>query len=212
MLPFSKKILTKTVALSAFLLCACQTPPSPPPTENGSSIAIDYAVFLWKSENDFARISEYFTDEENQGSNCVARTNPDIREGLYLIVGIECGGTIPEGSTAMLEYFRPDKNSVQKAVFTLNAWTGTLGGELRLGLTGDAWVKGKTKARPNAWRLSVVDPDGKLLLYRESFLWEHPSQKSAEKKSKNGSVPAEKKPVGDDKKSANDAAVKNGEA
>jgi len=196
MRPFSKKNLAAVLAVSALFLASCKTPPSPPPTENGSAIAIDYATFLWKTKNDFTRVAEYFTDRENQGRNCVVRTDTTVREGLYLVVGIESGETIPAGSKATLEYFRPDKTGVQKAVFTLPEWTGSLAGELRIGLTGDAWAKEKSKEHPTAWRLAVVDPDGKLLLYRESFLWQHPSKKSAEQNTvpakTNDTIPAKK--------------------
>jgi len=196
MRPFSKKNLASALVVPALFLASCKTPPSPPVTENGSAIAIDYATFLWKTKSDFTRASEYFTDRENQGRNCVVRTDPNVREGLYLVVSIESGETIPDGSTATLEYFRPNKTGAQKAVFALPEWTGSLAGELRIGLTGDAWAKEKSKERPTAWRLSVVDPNGKLLLYRESFLWQHPSKKSAEKNAvpakTNDAVPAEK--------------------
>lgn len=181
---FSKIFSALCVVAATFSLANCKTPPSPAPTENGSSVGIEYATFEWKTKNDFKRITEYFSNEENVGGNCVVRSDPDVREGLYFIVGVEAGTTLPRGSTATLHYFRPDKTGCQTQTFTLPEWTSSIAGELRLGLTGDAWAAGK-RARPNAWQFSVHAPDGKLLLFRESFLWKHPAQKNAPAKNEN---------------------------
>lgn len=157
--------------LAALLLASCRVPPSPPAVDNGSTVPISYAVFTWKDKEDFTRISEYFSDTEDTGWNCVVRTDPEVREGLYFILAIDSFEKIPAGSTAKLQYFRPDKIGEQEQVFTLPDFTGTPAGEIRLGLTGDAWPKKLEKKRPTAWKISIFAPDGTLLVYRQSFLW-----------------------------------------
>lgn len=157
--------------ISALFLSACRVPPSPPPTANGSVVPISYAVFEWKEVNDFKRVSEYFTDKENTGGNCVLRTNPDEREGLYLVVGLNAGEKIPAGSRAVLRYFRPDKVGEQIVTFELPEFESTVASEILLGLTGKAWAQTHKKRRPSAWQLSVTAPDGTLLVYRQSYLW-----------------------------------------
>ena len=173
---FSRKNIfrTGTFALFAVASCifaSCKVPPSPPPTANGSVIPISYAVFSWKDAADFKRISEYFTDRENTGSACVVRTNPETREGLYLILGLEVSEKIPDDSTATLRYFRPDKVGEQRATFRLPEFKSSVSGEILLGLTGSAWPEELKKRRPSAWQLSVTAPDGTLLVYRRSYLW-----------------------------------------
>ena len=163
-------ILALSVLVS-FFLTSCRVPPTPTPTANGSCVPISYAVFGWKNAEDFMRISEYFSDRENTGSNCICRTDNKERSGLYLILGLDVGEKIPAGSKAMLRYFRPDKIGEQTAEFILPDFTSSISGEILLGLTGDAWPKTKKKARPSAWQLSVTAPDGTLLVYRQSYLW-----------------------------------------
>ncbi|MBQ7331889.1 MAG: hypothetical protein IJW39_01410 [Opitutales bacterium] len=170
------KIFTTLAVLVLSAVCwlfltSCQVPPSPPPTANGSTVPISYAVFAWKDSQDFKRISEYFTDRENSGCSCVLRTDPEIREGLYFVLGLEVGEKISAGSKATLRYFRPDKVGEQTAEFVLPEFTSTVSGEILLGLTGNAWPAAKKKARPSAWQISVTAPDGKLLVYRQSYLW-----------------------------------------
>lgn len=175
-LKFAGTLAAVAAALSA---ASCRVPPSPPPTANGSTVPISYAVFSWKDEKNFKRISEFFTDEEFTGATCVVRTDPSVRDGLYFILGIECGEKIPAGSVAVLRYFRPDKLGEQKAEFSLPEFTGTPIGEIRLGLTGEAWPKSLRGERPTAWEISVRAPDGQLLVFRQSFLWKQPEKKSA---------------------------------
>lgn len=152
-------------------LASCRVPPSPPPVANSSTVPIDYAVFSWKDENEFKRISEYFTDEENPGYNCVLRSDSNVREGLYLLLAIDSFEKIPAGSKAELRYFRPDKVGEQVQTFELPEFTGNPATEMRLGLTGEAWPKKLKKNRPSAWKFTITAPDGQLLVYRKSFLW-----------------------------------------
>ena len=99
-----KKIASKRAGTLCALFAAaaffasCRVPPSPPSVADGSTVPIEYAVFSWKDEKDFKRISEYFTDEENTGANCVVRSDPAVRAGLYLILGIRPFTGIPAGS------------------------------------------------------------------------------------------------------------------
>lgn len=154
-------------------LPACKQPPSPPYRAEGTEIGIVYASFYWKTENDFKRISEYFTDEENPGNNVTCRSIPEAREGLYLILNLEPGTTIPTGSVAELRYFHPEQAEMQTRRWELPEFNALPHRELRLGLTGTDWTL--SKKRPSAWRLAILSPDGRRLVERESYLWaEHP--------------------------------------
>ncbi len=159
------------LAAGTLFFASCRVPPSPPPTDGGSVVPISYAVFSWKEETDFKRISEYFTDTENTGANFVARTDPETRAGLYFILGLESFEKIPAGSRAVLRYFRPDRHGVQTCEFELAEFSSSPAGEIRLGLTGEAWPETLKKSRPTAWEFSIRSPEGELLVLRRSFLW-----------------------------------------
>lgn len=171
------RILPAALAGTA-IFSACQVPPTPPAREDGAALPLSYAVFEWKNENDFRRIPEFFTDEEFTGFSRVVRSDPKKREGIYLILGLDFADEIPAGSKATLRYFRPDKTGEQTQIFELPDFAGTPAGELRLGLTGDAWPKNLRRKRPSAWKLTVHAPDGTLLVSRRSFLWELPDEKT----------------------------------
>lgn len=173
---FRRAVLLAAAAAGTLALAvSCRTPPSPPPTAHGAVMPIDYAVFEWKTENDFKRIPEYFTDKEFTIFDRALRTDAETRDGLYLIVGVENARKIPAGSYATLRYLRPDMPGVQQRQFVFpRAWHSTAFGELRFGLTGDAWPKSFKNKQPTAWRFTLRSPDGILLLYRESFLWTEP--------------------------------------
>lgn len=163
-----------TAAVSALFLglSACKQPPSPPYRADGTAVGIEYASFYWKKEDDFKRISEFFTDEENKGSHVVVRSNPETRDGLYLIVNLEPLATIPSGSIAELRYFHPKKPEEQICRWELPEFNALPHRELRLGLTGKDWEASISKKRPSAWKLTIFTPDGKTqLVRRESYLW-----------------------------------------
>lgn len=154
-------------------LSACKQLPSPPyhGEDIGTSVPINYASFYWKDEEDFKRISEYFTDEENPGSNITVRSNPESRSGLYMILNLESGNVIPAGSVAELRYFHPKKSGIQTCRWTLPEFRAASGRELRLGLTGGDWERSLSRKRPSAWQISATAPDGTLLFRRDSYLW-----------------------------------------
>ena len=177
---FSKILLSASglalASVAFFPLAACKAPPSPPARAPGTSVSLDYASFSWKTEREFKRISEYFTEEENTGGNVVVRSDPEVRTGLYLIVGIRFPGKIPAGSTAELRYFSPSKKGEQTQEWTLPEFTGRPTAEIRLGLTGEKWSNADSRKRPTAWKLTITAPSGEKLVERKSFLWELPPE------------------------------------
>lgn len=159
----------------AFVLtiAACKQAPTPPyhGEDAGTSAGVEYASFYWKEEADFKRISEYFTDKENTGSNVVVRTDNEVRSGLYLVLNLDSGSVIPEGSVAELRYFHPKKSGKQIVRWTLPEFNAAWHRELQLGLTGNDWGSALSKKRPSAWQITIVAPDKTLLVRRNSYLW-----------------------------------------
>lgn len=162
-----------TGAFVFVLTPACKQPPTPAYHGEyaGNAIGIGYASFYMKTEDDFKRISEYFTDEENTGSHTVVRSHPESREGLYMIVSLESGAVVPAGSVAELRYYHPKKGGLQTCRWTLPEFTAAPHRELRLGLTGEDWDASLSRKRPSAWQLNVYNPSGELLFRRDSYLW-----------------------------------------
>lgn len=164
--------------LTLCVVTACTQPPTPPyhGEDAGTTAGIHYASFYWKTEEDFKRISEYFTDEENTGANTVVRSNPESRDGLYMILNLESDVVIPAGSIAELRYFHPKKTGLQTCRWSLPEFNAAIHRELRLGLTGNDWSKSLSRKRPSAWQIRATAPDGTLLFCRNSYLWVEPTR------------------------------------
>lgn len=126
----------------------------------------------WRTAASFKRISEYLDGKENTGGEAVLRTHPDQRGGFYFLVRT----TNPGPS-------RPVKASLE-IITTANAKpvSYTFPAELKsgdtvfhLGLTGADWPD--PKINPVAWKLDLLDADGRVLASEKSYLWEKPTTK-----------------------------------
>ncbi len=168
----TKKFLKIWAIFAAFsaLIFGCKLPPSPPERAAGTTIGVNYAFFAEKKSKDFTRLSEYFSGEENFGGNAVCRSNPEIRDGTYLILGLEFGAEIPAGSVAELRYFSSETRGEIQQKWELPAFKARPDKEIFLGLTGEDFGKNFRK-KITAWRVEIRSPSGEKLLARESFLW-----------------------------------------
>ena len=126
----------------------------------------------WRTVASFKRISEYLDGKENTGGEAVLRTHPDQRGGFYFLVRT----TNPGPS-------RPVKASLE-IITTANAKpvSYTFPAELKsgdtvfhLGLTDADWPD--PKINPVAWKLDLLDADGRVLASEKSYLWEKPTTK-----------------------------------
>ncbi|MEM0965734.1 MAG: hypothetical protein AAGJ81_06270 [Verrucomicrobiota bacterium] len=120
----------------------------------------------YSTEEDFTRISEFFTGREPVGGRVYLRTSPDSREGYYWIVPSEDLPDQPSvakltvqlpGSPEWIHYEFPISEAErERSVF----W---------LGITGEDWPG--RKFHPIAWQLSFQSEEGTVLYSRDSFLW-----------------------------------------
>lgn len=116
-------------------------------------------------EEDFARISEFFTGRENPGDRLYLRSQPEKRAGFYWI--IDADPTLRrEGEEVRLEVQIPGSPETRSFAFPLAAEAA---GSLWIGLTGPDWPG--PDARPIAWHLAVVGENGSILREHQSFLW-----------------------------------------
>jgi hypothetical protein len=137
-----------------------------------SGLTIVHVYTGWRDAASFKRISEYLNGRENTGGEAVLRTHPDQRGGFYFLVRAANPGAT-----------RPVKASLE--IITTAAAkpvTYTFGPELKagdtvfhLGITGADWPD--PKIIPVAWKLDLVDADGRILASEKSYLWEKPASK-----------------------------------
>ncbi len=157
--------VTLPIALAAWLapfLGGCSGATESPRSDAASasaassagSVGIRYVTHRVHKAEDFKRISEYFTGEENHGGDVVLYTDSTDRRGLYFMVALDRIDTLPEPTLAVVEYVTADKAEPQKCLFVLPALT-TPGAfrELRLGVTGGDWPHANPKVV--AWKITL---------------------------------------------------------
>jgi hypothetical protein len=125
----------------------------------------------WRAAESFERIGEFFGRGEQTGGEVIVRTQPDSRDGYYFLVRVKHGATPPANARFELNVIRPDTPVTQ--TFTFPARFGSRQTVFQLGVTGFDWPDGR-QANPVAWRLALVDPEGRVLVEQKSFLWEKP--------------------------------------
>jgi hypothetical protein len=124
----------------------------------------------WKEAEDFTRLREYFGAAPESGPRRVLRTTPGERAGFYFLVRTR-GPAVPEAILELL-VLRPDGTEPVRHRFPAALRAGEE--VVELGLTGEAWPGGK-RAQPVAWRLQVLDANGRVLAAQRSFLWVDPA-------------------------------------
>ncbi len=142
------------------------------PFAAGADLTIVRVFTGWRDAASFKRISEYFDGKENTGNATVLRTHPDQRAGFYFLVRTTNPGAL-RSVKASLEVIT---NAAAKPLsYTFPAELKSGDTVLHLGLTGTDWADPKTS--PVAWKLDLVDTDGRILATEKSYLWEKPATK-----------------------------------
>lgn len=126
----------------------------------------------WRDAEHFERIGEYFGRRENPGSQTILRSEKDVRSGYYFLVRVKSAAAIT-GARFEVSVIRPD--APEPKTFTFPAALPAKESVFQLGLTGGAWPGGR-KASPAAWKLTLVDAGGRVLVEQKSFLWEKPAR------------------------------------
>ena len=122
---------------------------------------------------DFQRIGEFFGGVERPGQRLTVRTHPESRTGTYFVITLNSRLTTSSVSSAIRielissgfrdpRVFRiplPPERPSTREVFA--------------GITGEDWAD--PEERILAWRVTVEDGNGTALAWKESFLWEHPT-------------------------------------
>lgn len=126
----------------------------------------------WRSAASFRSIREYFGGKENDGDARVLRSHPTERAGYYWLVRLKGRHPPIVGAKFELQVISPASPETKTYLFPADIPSG--GCLFQIGLTGADWPG--ARALPDAWHLSLLAPDGKTLLARESYLWEMPAK------------------------------------
>ncbi|MBM3867720.1 MAG: hypothetical protein FJ384_02160 [Verrucomicrobia bacterium] len=153
-------------ALAALLLAGCDTPV----ISSDEVPGIAYVNERRRSAADVARASDVFGAKEDHGADVVFRTDPAAREGHYFYVKL--ADAPPVDARLVLQVVRTENAVAERYEFPARFRPGFPFGEYVIGLTGKQ--AGDAKWRPLAWRVSVVDAQGKVLAAKHSFLWGTP--------------------------------------
>ena len=124
----------------------------------------------WRSAESFERISEYFDGQENTGRHTVLRTQPNARAGYYFLIRAQAAANTT-GAKFVLQIITPEAPEPKTHTFPITL--GPKEAVFDIGLTGTDWAGRKTHAV--AWRLSVVNAEGRELASQQSFLWSNPA-------------------------------------
>ena len=122
------------------------------------------------SEDDFARIREFFTGDEFTGNKLILRST-DKRKGLYLYIPLEPeNDSLQNAQIVELSIIDSRNPSPRTFQFAMPA-DFKKKKSLLLGITGKDWNEKVMDLI--AWKVVITDSLKKNLLVSQSFLWSH---------------------------------------
>ena len=153
------------LALIGLALAGCASNPN----KALSSVEIKEIKPRYIPEENFIRISEYWSGAENKGDRVILRSDPGVREGFYFTLVLdEKVRDLPRGSVITGEFYTPVSPDPQIHDFVLpNKLPKTR--EIFVGLTGADWPDSGGVA--GAWRFTIKDANGATLARKQSYLW-----------------------------------------
>lgn len=141
-----------------------------------AGVSVKSAYSREMGAEDFERISEFFTGQENTSGRLILRSQPDSRDGIYFILLLDTpAASLPAGSVFKGEVIRSDRSLPLAFEWKVPAQAKS-GKEVLLGLTGADWNSEAINA--TAWRITLVDANGNSLAEFKSYLWQLPAQAS----------------------------------
>ncbi|KXU37923.1 hypothetical protein AXK11_01900 [Cephaloticoccus primus] len=167
-----------TLALPTLSLRPCAA--ATDPTTGADATATERAALElvriwpgWRSADSFLRLSEYFGGGENRSGQTILRSQPSERGGFYFLTRIKNPGAEWADVRFELQVIRPDSPHAKTYTFAATLTAGSHA--YNLGLTGSDWTgwdgKSPEDTQPVAWRLRLLDAQGRELLSKSSFLW-----------------------------------------
>ncbi len=157
-------------AVCLLLIClgfaACSS--TPPPRIESVKILEIQPEFMEASA--FKRINEFLTGVEEHGKRTVVRTQAEDRRGFYFTLRLDKKAKhLPRGTRIIAEVYTPNQTEMQRFELGLPAKRGS-SRQLLFGLTGSDWPY-QSERVPAAWKFTILDPNGKVLGLKQSYLW-----------------------------------------
>lgn len=122
----------------------------------------------YRSAESFVGIGEYFGRPEDTGGRIIRRSQPAERGGYYWLIRLRT----PQAQEAevQIEVVRPGRTEPERHRLAAPLPAGRP--VLLVGLTGADWPD--AEERPLAWRIQILDSQGRPLAGEQSFLWSRP--------------------------------------
>ncbi|MFO8028083.1 MAG: hypothetical protein R6U56_10500 [Opitutales bacterium] len=153
------------LVLIGLTLAGCASTPDEPVR----AVTIEEIKPRYIPEENFVRISEYWSGAENKGRRVILRSDPEVRDGFYFTLVLdEKVRELPRGTVITGEFHTPVSAKRQTHDFALpNKLPKTR--EVFVGLTGADWPE--PGGVPAAWRFTIKDANGEVLARKQSYLW-----------------------------------------
>lgn len=138
-----------------------------PSAEQAAGVKIVRILEGHKKNEDFDRISEFFSGKENTGGVTILRSQPSLREGYYFTIRLDSETPVTKATIELLIYNTVSETPHRHTFET----TLSKGSQLiEIGLTGNDWPFPKT-THPSAWKITLLDAAQTPLATRQSYLW-----------------------------------------
>lgn len=124
----------------------------------------------YRTAQSFMRVSEYFTGRENSGGQTYLRSKPEERAGYYFLMRVKNTGDRLQAARLELQVITPRSPAPATYTHAVEVPRGTH--VFQVGLTGTDWPT--PEEAPVAWRITVYDSQGNLLVSDQSYLWSKP--------------------------------------
>lgn len=136
-------------------------------------LKIGHVEIVSRGIQDFKKIQDFFKSKDPNQHWLILRTDPETLPGIYFETSLNhTVKTFPPNSTLSISYITKKLESEVKthnfAIPLEKQW------RLLIGLT-DSACGVATPYDIFAWCITILDPQGKLLAQKKSFLWEKPS-------------------------------------
>ena len=133
---------------------------------------MDTLSAIYRTEDSFKGIVEAFSKRESKGGRCILRTNEEQRSGFYFTVKFNHALSLIQPYSKIRVSFIT-QHAPQEITYEWEmpevSHSLLFQNELILGITDHSQFSSSTKVI--AWKIELLDPEGKVLATQKSFAW-----------------------------------------
>ena len=134
--------------------------------------SMDTLSAIYRTEDSFKGIVEAFSKRESKGGRCILRTNEEQRSGFYFTVKFNHALSLIQPHSKIRVSFIT-QHAPQEITYEWEmpevSHSLLFQNELILGITDHSQFSSSTKVI--AWKIELLDPEGKVLATQKSFAW-----------------------------------------